>query len=158
MPKLDVDRRETLNEYRSRIEHDFDASRKRLRAHGLPEPRMFAFPFSASAYPSNHPRIPRTLRGITFRHFATVFGIHGDPPLNVPAKGRYLHRLDVLRSTRTRDLLRELREARPPQTTTRRKRPTTRRSSDVLLSSARDLPSTAYVFRAPPGDVVKRGP
>jgi peptidoglycan/xylan/chitin deacetylase (PgdA/CDA1 family) len=106
-------RRETLDEYRRRIAGDFDASKERLRAHGLPEPRMFAFPFATSAYPTNDPRIPRTLRDITFRSFATALDNVGYATSAVPAQDQYLHRLEILRSTRTRDLLRALSEARP---------------------------------------------
>jgi biofilm PGA synthesis lipoprotein PgaB len=151
-------RLETVDEYRTRIERDFAASKSRLIARGLPEPRMFAFPFSASTYPRNHPRIPRILRRTAFRHFATVFGDHGKPTSNAPVKGEYLHRIDVLRSTRTRDLLRDLGEARPPRRRTRGKGRPARRVKGVLLSSARDVPSTASLSRAPPGDVVKMTP
>jgi peptidoglycan/xylan/chitin deacetylase (PgdA/CDA1 family) len=106
-------RRETLDEYRRRIERDFDASKERLRAHGLPEPRMVALPFSTSAYPTNDPRIPPTLRDISFRSFATVLDTVDYATSTVPGTGQYLHRLEILRSTPTRELLRELREARP---------------------------------------------
>jgi peptidoglycan/xylan/chitin deacetylase (PgdA/CDA1 family) len=106
-------RRETLAEYGRRIERDFKASKERLRAHGLPEPRMVAFPFSTSAYPTNDPRIPQALRDISFRNFATALDNVGYATSSVPAKAQYLHRLEVVRSTRTRGLLRELSEARP---------------------------------------------
>ncbi|WP_307865458.1 polysaccharide deacetylase family protein [Streptomyces montanisoli] len=54
-------RLESPREYRRRVEADLDRSIRDLTGHGLPRPRVFAYPFSEASAPAN---LPGAYRGI----------------------------------------------------------------------------------------------
>ncbi|MFC9554403.1 polysaccharide deacetylase family protein [Rhodococcus sp. NPDC056960] len=45
--RVDLQRYETVDEYRTRVSSDLSASKAEFAAHGLPEPAFFAYPFSS---------------------------------------------------------------------------------------------------------------
>ncbi|MCX5417433.1 polysaccharide deacetylase family protein [Streptomyces sp. NBC_00059] len=102
-------RRETEAEYRRRVEADLDRSIGDITRHGLPAPRLFAYPFSeangrnGSVRPTN-----RTLRAALDARFAAALTNSSDRPLPAgrrAAAAREVQRVEVTRRTDVRDLL-----------------------------------------------------
>jgi peptidoglycan/xylan/chitin deacetylase (PgdA/CDA1 family) len=84
------DRLETLGEYRSRVIADLDHSIEEITGHGLPRPRIFAYPFSATVEPTNDPVVVSILERMLKTRFlaemdntssATLIGPHMRSPL-----------------------------------------------------------------------------
>jgi peptidoglycan/xylan/chitin deacetylase (PgdA/CDA1 family) len=64
-----VDRLETMDEFRRRVSLDIAASKTDIAKHGLPDPELFAFPFSAEVTPTNDPRAPSLVSDIVTHSF-----------------------------------------------------------------------------------------
>lgn len=104
------DRLETLDEYRHRVSQDIDRSIAEIRAHGLPRPQLFAFPFSATVEPTNDPAIGPLLGHILDRRFSALLDNTASATLIRSREGGPLPRLETFRTTTARGLLREARE------------------------------------------------
>ena len=65
---------ETLEQWRNRIEQDFDRADQALRQHLSVHPIAFAYPFAADDTPTDDPRIPANLRFIVAGHYRMAFG------------------------------------------------------------------------------------
>lgn len=94
-------RLETMDEYTGRITADVAAQQADFSGHGLPAPRLFAYPFSAVDQPVNDPQIPAILRGVVRQSYAASFvneyGAATSTPAGV-ATGE-LRRIEITRST-----------------------------------------------------------
>ncbi len=107
-------RLETLAEYRVRVDGDLAGSMQDLRAHGIKPASAFAFPFSASKFPTNDPRVPDLLEQLVMSRFAVVMD-NSPGSTSIPAKAgrRYLSRIEVFQDTGTQGLLHRLAAAKP---------------------------------------------
>jgi poly-beta-1,6-N-acetyl-D-glucosamine N-deacetylase len=94
-------RRETLEEYTARITADVAAQQADFSRHGLPAPRVFAYPFSAVDQPTDDPRIPAILRGVVRQSYAASFVNEYGAATSTPAgvAGGELRRIEITRST-----------------------------------------------------------
>ncbi len=106
-------RLETEAEYRRRVREDLDSSLRAFRAHGLPAPRLFAYPFSEAVHRTNLPRggsahLQRLLRT---RFAATLTNTTSRPLPAGPraAAAGQVQRLEVFGTTTADGLLRRLR-------------------------------------------------
>jgi peptidoglycan/xylan/chitin deacetylase (PgdA/CDA1 family) len=107
-------RLETLAEYTKRVSTDLDGSVADIRRHGITPASAFAFPFSASKYPTNDPRVPDQLEKLVLQRFDVVVdNTPGSPEIPAHAGRRYLSRIEVVGKTTTRSLLARLAVARP---------------------------------------------
>jgi peptidoglycan/xylan/chitin deacetylase (PgdA/CDA1 family) len=104
-------RLETESQWRDRISGDLRGSVDDLVGHGLPRPRLFAFPYSATNTPSNDPSIPPLLGEITSSLFAVTFQDSSYPHPVRLGKTIFLPRLRVLRSTDPATLLQRMKAA-----------------------------------------------
>ncbi|MFB7596569.1 polysaccharide deacetylase family protein [Streptomyces sp. NPDC056160] len=99
-------RPETPAEYRQRVRRDLRQSLAAFRDHGLPAPRLFAYPFSESAERHNE-----VLRQLLREHFTAVLTNTASPALppgrRAAAAGE-VQRLEVLRGTTPQELLRRI--------------------------------------------------
>jgi peptidoglycan/xylan/chitin deacetylase (PgdA/CDA1 family) len=82
---------EDLAEFRIRVSHDIQQSITDIEARGLPVPRLFAYPFSASRNPTDDPRTLPILQQLLAKRFAALMdnsshatlvrrGMHGPLP------------------------------------------------------------------------------
>jgi peptidoglycan/xylan/chitin deacetylase (PgdA/CDA1 family) len=99
---------ETLDEFTARVGADLIGSKTDLADHGFPEPRLFAYPYSAFTAPTNDASAAeRTLR---FVHdlFAVGFINSQTTATNAPSdvRARTLRRLDVGTATTNEQLFR----------------------------------------------------
>jgi len=102
------ERRETMEEYRRRVEDDLDRSIGDITRHGLPAPRLFAYPFSESsgrfsALPTN-----RVLRAALAARFTAALTNSADRPLPAgrrAAAAREVQRVEVTGGTGVRELM-----------------------------------------------------
>ncbi|WP_203183269.1 polysaccharide deacetylase family protein [Streptomyces pratensis] len=101
-------RRETAEEYRRRVESDLDRSIADITRHGLPAPRLFAYPFSesngsASSLPTN-----RVLRAALAERFVAALTNSSDRPLPAgrrAAAAGEVQRVEVTAGTDVPELL-----------------------------------------------------
>lgn len=95
-------RLETLEEYTARITADVAAQQDDFSRHGLPAPRLFAYPYSAVDGPTNDPKIPAVLRGVIRPQYAAAFvneyGAATSTPAGVGAGE--LRRIEITGATR----------------------------------------------------------
>ncbi|MFE4450353.1 polysaccharide deacetylase family protein [Streptomyces sp. NPDC056796] len=101
-------RRETAQEYGRRIERDLDRSIGDLTRHGLPRPRLFAYPFSESRGHAAALPAGRMLRAALAERFETALTNNSDRPLPAgrrAAAAGEVQRVEVTAATGTRDLL-----------------------------------------------------
>ncbi|MGW2277642.1 polysaccharide deacetylase family protein [Streptomyces sp. NPDC001770] len=110
-------RPERVDEYRARIAGDLDTSLAEIARHGLPRPRLFAYPFSEASEASElseaseaskgaEPVDPRTPNGILRRELARRFTAaltnNSDRPLPAgrrAAAAREVRRMEITRAT-----------------------------------------------------------
>jgi poly-beta-1,6-N-acetyl-D-glucosamine N-deacetylase len=100
-------RLETLGEYRARVITDLDRSIEDIRAHGLPRPYLFAFPFSAVSEPTNDPVIGPLLAHLLNDRFAALLDNTKSATLIAPKRRGPLPRVEVFRTTTAARLLHE---------------------------------------------------
>lgn len=84
----DENRRETAEEYRRRIEDDLDRSVTDITRHGLPSPRLFAYPFSESQGPDSASPTNQLLRKALAERFVTALTNGSDRPVRPLPAGR----------------------------------------------------------------------
>ncbi|MCV2457893.1 polysaccharide deacetylase family protein [Streptomyces sp. ICN988] len=105
-------RLETVTEYRRRVAADLDRSIRDITDHGLPRPRLFAYPFSEPTARTNlGPDGARTLRELLRTRFtASLTNTSSRPRPAGPraAAAGEVQRLEVTRDTTADGLLREL--------------------------------------------------
>jgi biofilm PGA synthesis lipoprotein PgaB len=113
LPKLG--RYETVQEYRRRATADLDASRVAFVKHHLPQPRFFAFPFSATGHSSNDRRVPQLLRSVVAAEFVAAFENEASAAAVSPhdLAERLLPRIEVTGEIPTRTLYGQLHQASP---------------------------------------------
>ncbi|MER5977688.1 polysaccharide deacetylase family protein [Streptomyces sp. NPDC001857] len=103
-------RQETRAEYETRVRADIRLSFEDFKAHGLPAPKLFAYPFSEATERANLPMPGQTLQQLLSRSFvATMTNVSSRPlPASRRATGaQQVERLEVLRSTTAAQLLAE---------------------------------------------------
>ncbi|MFB8116983.1 MULTISPECIES: polysaccharide deacetylase family protein [unclassified Streptomyces] len=101
-------RKETEAEYRRRVENDLDRSIGDITRHGLPVPRLFAYPFSEASGHGPVPSVNRTLRSALDARFVAALTNSSDRPLPAgrrAAAARQVQRLEVTAATGVEDLL-----------------------------------------------------
>lgn len=101
-------RLETRAEYEARISADLDRSIARMRAHGLPRPEAFAYPFSA-VETSNDPVVSSLLSRMLDERFEDVLVNRSEDTFIQPGRANPLSRVEVFKGTTTRSLLKQLR-------------------------------------------------
>lgn len=108
-------RLETLDEYRKRVTEDLVGSKRDLALHGLDRVPFLAYPFSASATPTNDPRVVPILRNVVNRQFTA--SLTDTEPDRIVGPGdfaqRILPRVEVFASTSAHDLFRRLATTTP---------------------------------------------
>ncbi|WP_328719329.1 polysaccharide deacetylase family protein [Streptomyces sp. NBC_00247] len=95
-------RQEREDEYRARIARDLDTSLAEFARHGLPRPRLFAYPFSEASEPVNFPTAKGILRHELADRFAAGLTNNSDRPLPAgrrAAAAREVRRLEITRAT-----------------------------------------------------------
>jgi len=100
-------RLETLGEYRARVTADLDRSIEDIRAHDLPRPSLFAFPFSAVSEPTNDPVIGPLLAHLLSTRFAALLDNTKSATLIAPEQRGPLPRVEVFQTTTAATLLHE---------------------------------------------------
>ncbi|MFD6276260.1 polysaccharide deacetylase family protein [Streptomyces sp. NPDC060209] len=101
-------RRETAEEYRRRIEDDLDRSIGDITRHGLPRPRLFAYPFSESQGRAAALPTSRMLRTALAERFVAALTNSSDRPLPAgrrAAAAGEVQRVEVTAGTGVRELL-----------------------------------------------------
>lgn len=101
-------RLETRAEYERRISGDLDRSIARLRAHGLPEPTAFSYPFSA-VEASNDPLVASLLTRMLDERFEDVLVNRTERTFIQRDTANPISRVEVFHGTTTKALLRQLR-------------------------------------------------
>jgi poly-beta-1,6-N-acetyl-D-glucosamine N-deacetylase len=106
-------RLETEAEYERRVTTDLNGNLADLRRHGLPTPRLFAFPYSAAESPD--PVVTQFIRTTTQRMFAASMLDDGAGGVTSPAElaRRQLRRLNVLRGVEGAAFVAEVAGATP---------------------------------------------
>lgn len=102
-----ADRLETLGEYRDRVSTDLDRSIEEIRAHGLPRPSLFAFPFSAVSEPTNDPVIGPLLLHLLSTRFSALLDNTTSATLIAANQHGPLPRVEAFQTTTAATLLRE---------------------------------------------------
>ncbi|MFD6421660.1 polysaccharide deacetylase family protein [Streptomyces sp. NPDC060198] len=95
-------RLEREDEYRARISDDFDTSLAELSRHGLPRPRLFAYPFSEVSEPADSASSSAILRHELAARFAAALTNTSRRPLPAgrrAAAAREVQRLEITRAT-----------------------------------------------------------
>ncbi|MFF5900508.1 polysaccharide deacetylase family protein [Streptomyces argenteolus] len=101
-------RRETEAEYRRRVEEDLDRANADITRHGLPAPRLFAYPFSEASGDEAAMTTNATLRAALDARFTAALTNSSDRPLPAgrrAAAAREVQRVEVTAETGVRDLL-----------------------------------------------------
>lgn len=109
LPQLQ--RLETDQEYVQRVTGDIQQSFADLAAHGLPRPKLFAYPFSEATERANIPTSSVDLQQILSRYFVATMTDVSSRPLTASRRAAGQHqvqRLEVLGSTAPSDLLAKL--------------------------------------------------
>jgi len=93
----DAHRLETLEEFTARVRTDLMGSRADLAGHGLPEPQLFAYPFSAATAPTDDPTAAARTQAIVHDLFAAGLVDSATATAEGPADvvARVLRRIDV---------------------------------------------------------------
>jgi biofilm PGA synthesis lipoprotein PgaB len=105
------DRLETLDEYRARVGGDLDRSIAEIEAHGLPRPRVFAYPFSATVEPTNDPVIVPILERMLDARFAALMDNTSSATLIPTGMHSPLPRVEAFHDTTAPALLARIRES-----------------------------------------------
>ncbi|WP_327268245.1 polysaccharide deacetylase family protein [Streptomyces sp. NBC_01218] len=95
-------RLEREDEYRARISRDLDTSLAEMARHGLPRPRLFAYPFSESSEPTDSASSKGILRDELERRFAAALTNTSARPLPAGRRAgaaREVRRLEITRAT-----------------------------------------------------------
>ena len=102
----DKQRLETPDEFAARVQGDLVASRTDLVDHGLPQPQLFAYPFSAATVPTDDPDAAARTAGVVHDLFAAGFVDGSTAGAITPAdvQARVLRRVDVGTATTTDQL------------------------------------------------------
>lgn len=98
----DENRLETRKEYERRVTADIEQSFADFADHGLPRPRLFAYPFSEATERVNVPQPGPTLQDLMNRYFVATMTNDSARPLTAgrrAASARVVQRLEVLRTT-----------------------------------------------------------
>ncbi|MCX5054448.1 MULTISPECIES: polysaccharide deacetylase family protein [unclassified Streptomyces] len=110
----DRHRLENRSEYRARVTADVRKNLHEFESHGLPRPRLFAYPFSEATERGNLPP-GLTLQELLTRYYAATMSNKSPNPLLPPvaasrraAADRTVQRLELVRSTTTGELLSKL--------------------------------------------------
>ncbi|WP_240529761.1 polysaccharide deacetylase family protein [Streptomyces mangrovisoli] len=101
-------RQETRAEYETRVENDLKLSFDAFSTHGLPAPKLFAFPFSEATERANIPSHDQILQEILNRKFvATMTNVSSFklPASRRAAAARQVRRLEVVKSSTTASVL-----------------------------------------------------
>jgi poly-beta-1,6-N-acetyl-D-glucosamine N-deacetylase len=101
-------RLETLDEYRARVAADLDRSIAEIEAHGLPRPRVFAYPFSATVEPTNDPVIVPILERMLGARFSALMDNTSSATLIRAGMHSPLPRVEAFHDTTAPALLRRL--------------------------------------------------
>ncbi|MEV7685509.1 polysaccharide deacetylase family protein [Streptomyces bungoensis] len=104
-------RLETREEYEGRVTGDIRQSFADFADHGLPKPRVFAYPFSEATEKVNVPRPGPTLQDLMNRYFTATLTNDSSRPLTAgrrAASARVVQRLEVLRATRLDRLMSDI--------------------------------------------------
>jgi biofilm PGA synthesis lipoprotein PgaB len=101
------DRLETLGEYRTRVSADLDRSIEEVVAHRLPQPSLFAFPFSAVSEPTNDPVIGPLLLHLLSARFSALLDNTTSATLITAGQRGPLPRVEVFQNTTATALLDE---------------------------------------------------
>lgn len=104
---------ETPGEYARRVRTDLAASKRLLVAHGIPSPKLFAYPFSAY---QGTPQISRILHRIVAADFGgAMLDESGGSPVTSPGDvaAHDLHRIDVTDGEPLTELVDGIRSATP---------------------------------------------
>lgn len=107
------ERLETIDEFARRVTADLDLSVTALTERGFPEPRLFAFPFSAEQTPTNDPAAPAVVDTLVAARFAASLTNVSPPqyPTEEARAARKLPRLEVFSGTSAAELFRQVRAA-----------------------------------------------
>ncbi|MEW2154532.1 polysaccharide deacetylase family protein [Streptomyces sp. NPDC007189] len=101
-------RLETRTEYEGRVIADIKRSFTDFAGHGLPKPKVFAFPFSEATEKVNVPMPGPTLQQLMNRYFTATLTNDSPRPLSASrraASARVVQRLEVVRSTKVGQLM-----------------------------------------------------
>ncbi|MGW1808183.1 polysaccharide deacetylase family protein [Streptomyces sp. NPDC002078] len=104
-------RLETSQEYESRVVADIKRSFADFAGHGLPRPKVFAFPFSEATEKVNLPTPGLTLQQLMNRYFAATLTNDSPRPLTASrraASARVVQRLEVVNSSRLDGLMSDI--------------------------------------------------
>ena len=104
-------RMETLAEYRTRVSRDILRSVSDIEVHGLPVPRFFAYPFSASVNPTDDPRTLPVLKRLLAKRFSALMDNSGHPTLARPGMLGPLPRVEVFHGEQAGRLLARVRDS-----------------------------------------------
>ena len=115
-------RLETQQEARERVAADADQAINQLTSHGLPQPRLFAYPFSAESNPTNNPEFAVASRKILAQRYPLLM-INVDTPRWASSgdlTAGLVPRIEVTKQTTARALFDRIVAALPaPQMETR---------------------------------------
>ncbi|WP_405918593.1 polysaccharide deacetylase family protein [Streptomyces sp. NBC_00728] len=104
-------RLETTAEYERRVTDDIKRSFADFAHHGLPKPRVFAFPFSEATEKANLPKPGPTLQDLLDRYFTATVTNHSSRPLTAgrrAAAARVVQRLEVVHTTTPAHLMNQI--------------------------------------------------
>jgi peptidoglycan/xylan/chitin deacetylase (PgdA/CDA1 family) len=104
-------RMESLAEYARRITHDIGRSIRDIEAHGLPRPRLFAYPFSAAVDPTDDPRTRAILERLLAERFSALMDNTPRALLVRAGMRGPLPRVEVFHGERPRQLLEQIAHA-----------------------------------------------
>jgi biofilm PGA synthesis lipoprotein PgaB len=106
-----VRRLETIGEYRSRVAADLDRSIAGIEAHGLPRPRLFAYPFSATVEPTNDRAVVPLLGQMLHARFVGLMDNTDGADLIRRGRRGPLPRVEVVHGMDAASLLERVRDA-----------------------------------------------
>jgi poly-beta-1,6-N-acetyl-D-glucosamine N-deacetylase len=114
------DRLETLSEFQTKIETDLRASVQDILAHGLPRPKLFAFPFSDGYNNQEDADPPAAAAAVAVVRELFVTGFNNAPPRPLPTGARaaafgMTGRIELTKDTTVEEMLDKVR-ARTPVT------------------------------------------
>lgn len=100
-------RRESLTAFEKRVRTDLTASKTTMTEHGLPAPRLFAWPFSSLVHRATDPAAARYARNLVQDMFAANFSNPASNPRPVTRRdiaSGIVERLEVMSTTSPRQL------------------------------------------------------
>ncbi|WP_282205571.1 polysaccharide deacetylase family protein [Kitasatospora fiedleri] len=104
---------ETVEEYQTRLDTDIAQSLEDFRAHDLPRPQLFAYPFSEMSERINVPIPGPSLQGILERTFTATLTDLAHRPLPAgrrAAAAKQVQRLEVFQTTTAEELLGQVKQ------------------------------------------------